>query len=113
MATTNTELYRRIMDRMSDDPEVVALCRSFVERADAQAARTQGRFAQVRAFLSSLGDEELASAEEVASAISTPKDDWTTRRASWYLARLVRDGEAEAVDGSKSAPKRYRLSTLA
>lgn len=108
---TAAELYRRIMDRMADDPEVVALCRSHVERADAQLRRTQGRIAQVKALLSSLGEEGATAADAAASLSASTGEEWSARKASWYLSRLVRDGEAEAEDLDKG-PKRYRLSTL-
>ena len=110
---TNVELYRRIMGRMADDPEVVAMCRAYVDRAEAHSSQTNARLAQMTELLASLGEDSLVSAAEAAAALTERGgEEWSTRKASWYLSRLVRDSVAEAVD-AKGEPKRYRLSTLA
>lgn len=109
---TNVELYRRIMERMADDPEVVGMCRAYVDRAEAQTSQTQARFAQVRGLLASLGEDGLTTAAEAAASLTEEgPEEWTTRRAAWYLARLSKEGFAETI-ARKGEPNAYRLSTL-
>lgn len=102
---TNVELYRRIMERMSDDAEVVAMCRKYVDRADTASSETLARLEQVVSYLGTLDSEALVSAKQVAEGMDCG---WNVRKASYYLSRLVREERAEKVV-EKGQPTLYRF----
>lgn len=102
---SQVDIYRRIAEVMSDDEEVVALCRKHIERAENSSSGTQRNLDITCAQLAiHYYDEEHAiSAKDFADHINEIyKDevgfkDWNTRKASYYLTRLAKENIAEKV----------------
>ena len=109
---SQTDAYRRIMAAMPDDAEVVELCRRHVERAEASSSETEGNLNLVAKHMSNHYYDEghTTTAKNLAADISRCEGvQWTCRKASYYLTRLVREERARKVVVKGSSNEYYML----
>lgn len=98
---SQVDIYRRIAEVMSDDEEVVALCRKHIERAENSSNDTQANLDMAYKYLTihSYSERTAVSAKDFAASINGTYSDlnWNTRKASYYLTRLVKEKKAEKI----------------
>lgn len=111
---SQVDIYRRIMTAMPEDEEVVALCRKYIERSESSSNHTAANLDLVaKHMVTKFYDEEHSiTAKDLAESINSleeVKDDWNTRKASYYLTRLAKEGKVEKVVVKGSTNKYYFL----
>ena len=109
---SQTDAYRRIMSAMPDDAEVVELCRRHVERAEASSSETEDNLNLVARYMGNLYHDEghTTTAKNLAADITRREGvQWTCRKASYYLTRLVREERAQKVVVKGSSNEYYML----
>lgn len=106
------DTYRRIMAAMPDDAEVVELCRKHIERAEASSSETEDNLNLVAKYMNNhyYDEEHTTTAKNLAADISKCEGvQWTCRKASYYLTRLVREERAQKVVVKGSSNEYYML----
>lgn len=94
------DAYRRIMAAMSDDAEVVELCRKHIDRAEASSSETEDNLNLVAKYMNNLyyDEEHTTTAKNLAADITKCEGvQWTCRKASYYLTRLAREEKVQKV----------------
>lgn len=102
------DMFKRIMDAMYDDAEVVEWCERQINRVSNSKNATAAKMelaAQVIKFYTD-PDEPVCARDFAAKINSNGGYNWNTRTASWYLNALVKDDVAEKVI-EKGQPNRY------
>lgn len=102
---SQVDIYRRIAEVMSDDEEVVALCRKHIERAENASNDTQRNLEIAAKYLAVhyYDEKNAVSAKDFATSLNgayrdeVDFKDWNTRKASYYLTRLAKENMAEKV----------------
>lgn len=103
--STRTRLYMRIIEKMADDAEVVAMCEKEIARAAKSAEKTADKYAKALSVMKGHAVEPVCArdlAHEIQLKYGTDER-WTTQGASYYLRRMVKEGivEEAAVEDSK------------
>lgn len=106
---SQVDIYRRIMNAMPEDEEVVALCRKYIDRAESSSNKTAANLSLVESYMRHLyfDEENLTTAKNLAEQITaTEGEDWSCRKASTYLTRLYKEHKVEKVE-KKGSPNQY------
>lgn len=107
---TQVELYKRILDAMGDDAEVVELCRKYINRAEQSSAKTAAKMEEIKSFMRTYTEEYAEkTAREIATSLNVrgSNTNWNTRGAAYYLSILVKEGVVNWMDSKGSARKYY------
>lgn len=106
---SQVDIYRRIMAAMPEDEEVTALCRKYIERSENSSNHTAANLDMVAKHMANkfYDEEHAVTAKDLADSINSLGDaGWNTRKASYYLTRLAKEGKAERVV-AKGSPNKY------
>ena len=117
---SQVDIYRRIMAAMSEDEEVIALCRKHIERSENSSNHTAANLDMVAKHMATkfYDEEHAVTAKDLADSINSlgeatdatlagsARDDWNTRKASYYLTRLAKEDKVRKVV-AKGSPNKY------
>lgn len=106
---SQVDVYRRILAAMPNDPEVVALCRKYIDKAESTLGRTQDKLSAVAKVMSTrfYDEEHAVTARDLADILSSAQEeDWSCRKASYYITRLVKEEKCVKVE-EKGKTNRY------
>lgn len=108
---SQVDIYRRIMAAMPEDEEVVTLCRKHIERSENSSNHTAANLDMIAKHMATKFYDEghAVTAKDLADSIISlddVTDDWNTRKASYYLTRLAKEGKVEKMI-VKGSPNKY------
>lgn len=93
------DMFKRIMDTMYDDAEVVEWCERQINRSSNSKNATAAKMELAEQIIKFYTDpaEPVCARDFAAKVNSNGGYNWNTRTASWYLNALAKDGIAEKV----------------